>query len=96
MLGYNITPQAVNSNGVSLLQSPLGVPSDPTDSQANQTSTSKPGSQFLLNNVNHLKSLNMPYKKKEAYRIDDENQRMIERITQVNTSIPVKKLEREY
>ena len=30
-------------------------------------------SQFLIANPNHVKSLNMNYKKKEAFRIDEEN-----------------------
>ena len=38
----------------------------------------------------------MPYKKKEAFRIDDENQKMIERITNAGTSMPIRKLEKEY
>jgi hypothetical protein len=33
----------------------------------------------------------MPYKKKEAYRIDEENQKMIDRIMNAGSSIPLKK-----
>lgn len=38
----------------------------------------------------------MPFKRKEAFRIDDENQKMIERITNAGTTIPFKKLEKSY
>ena len=43
-----------------------------------------------------MKSLHMPYKKKEAQRIDDENQKMIERIMNVGSSLPIKKLEDDF
>jgi len=32
----------------------------------------------------------MPYKKREATRIDEENQRMIERIMNANSTMPIK------
>jgi hypothetical protein len=38
----------------------------------------------------------MPYKKKEAQRIDEENSKMIERIMNANSSLGVKKLEEDY
>jgi hypothetical protein len=38
----------------------------------------------------------MPYKKKEALRIDEENQKMIERIMNANSSLPNKKLEVDF
>lgn len=39
----------------------------------------------------------MPFRKKEASRIDEENQRMIERIMKANSSIPaVKLLEKDF
>lgn len=38
----------------------------------------------------------MPYRKREANRIDEENQRMIERIMKANPSIPLRKLEKDY
>ena len=38
----------------------------------------------------------MPYKKKEALRIDEENQKMIERIMNAGSSVPRKKLEDDY
>lgn len=38
----------------------------------------------------------MPFRKREATRIDEENQRMIERIMKANSSIPFKKLEKDY
>lgn len=38
----------------------------------------------------------MPYRKREANRIDEENQKMIERIMNANSSIPLKKLEKEF
>lgn len=62
----------------------------------NTISTNKQSSQFLSANPHHLKSLHMPYKKKEAYRIDDENQKLIDRITNAGTTISTKKLEKEY
>lgn len=38
----------------------------------------------------------MHYRKKEALRIDEENQKMIERIMNANSSMPLKKLEKDY
>lgn len=38
----------------------------------------------------------MPYKKREATRIDEENQRMIERIMNANSTMPIKQLEKDY
>lgn len=51
----------------------------------------------MSSNQTHLKSLHMPFRKKEASRIDEENQRMIERIMKANSSIPaVKLLEKDF
>jgi hypothetical protein len=44
----------------------------------------------------YLKSLNMPYKKREAVRIDDDNLKMIDRIMQTASAIPSKKFEDDY
>lgn len=38
----------------------------------------------------------MPFKKKEAYRIDEENKRMIDRIMNANASIATKKYENDF
>ena len=38
----------------------------------------------------------MPFRKREATRIDEENQKMIERIMHAHPSIPLKKLESDY
>jgi hypothetical protein len=43
-----------------------------------------------------LKSLNMPYKKREAVRIDGDNLKMIDRIMQTSSAIPSKKFEDDY
>ena len=43
-----------------------------------------------------MKSLHMPYKKKEALRIDEENQKMIERIMHAYPTQPLKKLEDDF
>jgi hypothetical protein len=40
--------------------------------------------------------LNINYKKKEAFRIDIENQKMIERITNAGPSIPLKQMEEAF
>lgn len=45
---------------------------------------------------NQQKSLHMPFRKKEATRIDEENQKMIERIMHANSSIAAKKLEKDF
>jgi hypothetical protein len=57
---------------------------------------SKMGSMFLKNNQSQMKSLHMPYKKKEAHRIDEENSKMIERIMHANPSLPLKKLQDDF
>ncbi|CDW83093.1 UNKNOWN [Stylonychia lemnae] len=70
----------------------------PSDSQF--LHETKQGSQFLsqmsANNNSQLKSLHMPFRKREATRIDEENQRMIDRIMHANPSLPNKKLEKDY
>lgn len=38
----------------------------------------------------------MNFKKKEAYRIDEENLRLIERITQAHSTIGLKQMEEDY
>ena len=38
----------------------------------------------------------MPFRKKEAFRIDEENQRMIERIMNAHPSLHLKKMENDY
>jgi len=45
-------------------------------------------SQISSTNQSHLRSLHMPYRKKEATRIDEENQKMIERIMKANSAVP--------
>ena len=57
------------------------------------------GSSVILassNSLAYLKSLNMPYKKREAERIDGDNLRMIERIMQTGSAIPSKQYEDDY
>lgn len=48
------------------------------------------------NSSAYLKSLNMPYKKREAVRIDGDNLKMIDRIMQTSSAIPNKKFEDDY
>jgi hypothetical protein len=43
-----------------------------------------------------MKSLHLPYRKREATRIDEENQKMIERIMHANPSIQNNKLEKDF
>lgn len=50
----------------------------------------------MNNNNNHFKSLHMPFKKKEAYRIDEENKKMIDRIMNANAIISTKKYENDF
>ena len=38
----------------------------------------------------------MPYKKKEMFRIEEENTKLIERITNANSSIQFRKFENDY
>lgn len=48
------------------------------------------GSQMSYGPMAKIKSLHLPFKKKEAMRIDDENQKMIERIVNTRSVISLK------
>ena len=43
-----------------------------------------------------MRSLNMPFRKREAYRIDEENQKMIERIMNAKPGLHNIKMENDY
>lgn len=47
-------------------------------------------------NTSHIKSLHMPLRKREATRIDEENQKMIERIMNAGSTMPMKQLEKDF
>lgn len=47
-------------------------------------------------NTSHIKSLHMPLRKREANRIDEENQKMIERIMNAGSTMPIRQLEKDY
>lgn len=82
LLGFNpISPQSANNNGSILPQQDnISTVYNNTSNNNNDVQgvtqsviSSRMGSQILNSNSNHFKSLHMPYKKKEAYRIDEEN-----------------------
>eukprot|EP00347_Sterkiella_histriomuscorum_P021413 403334060 len=90
--------QDVTNQHSSLVQNPNE--SQLTANNQNMQNTRQGNSHFLSQisstNNSHLKSLHMPLRKREATRIDDENQKMIDRIMHANSTMPIKKLEKDY